>query len=58
MTPTQALENLVNLADNAMLNGPDRRTVNESVQALQVLILDRNSMKEPSAAKPDTAPAK
>ena len=38
MTPTQALENLAQLADQVALTGPQRRAINESIQILNTAI--------------------
>lgn len=38
ITPAQALENLARLAENALLNGPDRRAINESIRILSEIV--------------------
>lgn len=37
ITPAQALENLARVAEAALLNGPDRRVINESIRVLTEL---------------------
>jgi len=52
MTPKDALNNLVRVAEVALLNGPDRRIINESIVVLNALV---EKPDEPAAPKPDGA---
>jgi hypothetical protein len=42
MKPELALQNLVNVCEQALLNGQDRRNVNASIQVLAKLIGEAN----------------
>jgi hypothetical protein len=52
MNPELALQNLINVAEQALLNGPDRRNVNLSIETLAKLIEAANAAKPPPEAKP------
>jgi hypothetical protein len=58
IAPAQALENLARLAEAHLLNGPDRRTINQSIATLDALVKAQaaTAATSPPAKPPDPAP--
>jgi hypothetical protein len=55
MKPELALQNLINVAEQALLNGPDRRNITVSIETLAKLVSEVNS-KLAEAAKNQSVP--
>jgi hypothetical protein len=55
MKPEVALQNLVNVAESALLNGPDRRAITQSIETLAKMVSEVNS-KLAEAAKNQSDP--
>lgn len=49
LTPQQALDNLARVAEAALLNGPDRRAINESIAVLHALVSNKPVPVAPTA---------
>jgi hypothetical protein len=58
MTPETALQNLARVADNHLMNGPDRRIIDQSLDVLNKLVQFRAKLLEPKSGEAPAAPDK